>query len=442
MATLSVLEATPERIRVWGIRSSISVLDQALTSGAGFLLNLFLARWLAGEAYGAFAVTFATILFLSGFHNVLLLEPMSVFGPSNYVDRAASYFVGQIKVHMVLVGGLSILLLVADAVMVGMKVNQQLIWATAAGALALPFLLLLWLVRRMCYVVQRPSAAVWGSSGYLVALLVGLFALHAQGWLNSFSAFLLMATASVPAALVLLWRLGVMGRNRPNLCPWKSVLRENWNYGRWLVGSTTLYSAASQTQTYLAATFLGLGAAGILRAMQIPSLIMTQIIIAVGLLVLPTMSSDFGRGRISQLRRKAALCTIFLTVLALAFALVLGLFAIPIESLLFGGRYSTAAWLIPILALVPVCSGFTTGFSMAVRAYQQPRLDLLTNALAAPVGLATAVLLIKIWGLAGAGVSLIVGSAAYGVAFLWMFVRLGSKDDALRDVAVRVESPV
>jgi O-antigen/teichoic acid export membrane protein len=294
----------------------------------------------------------------------------------------------------------------------------------------------------MCYVAQRPSAAVWGSAGYLLFMVAGLFALHAEGWLNSFSAFLLMAAASVPAALVLLWQLGVIGSNPSNACPWRHVLRENWNYGRWLVASTTLCSAASQTQTYLTAAFLGLGAAGILRAMQIPSLVMTQIIIAAGLLALPTMSSDFGRGRIPQLRRKAVLCAVFLTALALAFAFVLGLFARPIESLLFRGRFSATAWLIPILALVPVCTGFTTGFSVAVRAYQQPRLDLLTNAISAPVGLATAVVLIKIWGLAGAGVSMVAGSAASALAFFWMFVRMGSKEAGVDEVVARVESPI
>jgi O-antigen/teichoic acid export membrane protein len=442
VAALSTLKTTPERIRLWGIRSGISILDQGLTSGAGFLLNLFLARWLPADAYGAFAVTFATVLFLAGFHNVLLLEPMCVFGPSNYVDRTPAYFVGQIKVHAVLVGILSILLLLTAAAMAGIKVSQQLVSATAGSAVALPFLLLLWLVRRMCYVVHRPSAAVWGSAGYLFFMLVGLFTLRTEGWLNPVSAFLLMATASIPAALVLLWQLGVMRETSFDACPWRHVLRENWNYGRWLVGSTILNSAASQTQTYLTAVFVGLGAAGILRAMQIPSLIMTQIIIAVGLLVLPTMSSDFGRGRIPQLRRKAVLCTIFLTALALAFAFVLGLFARPIESLLYGGRFSTSAWLIPILALVPVCTGFTTGFSIAVRAYQRPRLDLLTNAIAAPVGLVTAVVLIKVWGLAGAGLSLVAGSAAYGIAFLWMFLRMGSKDSGVGDVLARVESPV
>src|SRR5580693_5094418 len=69
-------------ISVWGMRSALSLLDQGLTAGAGFGVNLLLARWMPAVAYGAFAVAYSGYVFVSGFHNVLLLEPMSVMGPS------------------------------------------------------------------------------------------------------------------------------------------------------------------------------------------------------------------------------------------------------------------------------------------------------------------------------------------------------------------------
>src|SRR5260370_40120814 len=83
---------TPAKLRVWGWRSAMSLVDQGLTSGAGFAVNLLLARWLAPESYGAFAVAFAGFLFVSGFHNVLLLEPISVMGPLRYMGWASSLF--------------------------------------------------------------------------------------------------------------------------------------------------------------------------------------------------------------------------------------------------------------------------------------------------------------------------------------------------------------
>src|SRR6267142_296393 len=102
---------TPANLRVWGWRSAMSLVDQGLTSGAGFGVNLLLARWMVPEVYGAFAVAFAGFLFVSGFHNVLLLEPVSVMGPSRHAGSLLAYFRAQIAVHAVLVGALSGVLL-------------------------------------------------------------------------------------------------------------------------------------------------------------------------------------------------------------------------------------------------------------------------------------------------------------------------------------------
>jgi len=414
-------ELTADRVKNWAIKSGLSIVDQGLVSGAGFLLSFLLARWMSSEVYGAFAVAFATLLFLSGFHNVLLLEPMSVIGPARYPDRTNSYFSAQLKIHKLMGGLLAMALLLLAVLMRFLGANQELVSATAASAFALPFFLMLWLVRRMAYMVQRPAIAGWASTGYFLLTLFGLSALHRGRMLSPATAFLLMGGAGLLSAALPLWQLGTLTKNVDDRCSWKLVLGENWKYGRWLILSTVLFSVAAQVQTYLAAALLGLGAAGIFRAMQVPSLAMTQIVTAVGLLVLPSMSREFGLGEIGRLRRKAVLASAFVTLLALGYAIVLGLFAVPIENLLYGGKYLAYYRLIPILGLVPVCTGFASGFSMAVRASQKPHIDLVANAISAPVGLVTAAIFIKLWGLNGAALSLAAGFAVYAAVFCWSF---------------------
>jgi O-antigen/teichoic acid export membrane protein len=422
-------ELTANRVRTWGIKSGLSLVDQGLVSGAGFLLTFLLARWLNSEVYGAFAVAFATLLFLCGFHNVLLLEPMSVMGPAAYSNRPSAYFAAQLKIHKLLGALLAGVLLLVALFMTMLGANRELVMATAASALALPFLLTLWLVRRMAYMVQRPSVAGWASAGYFLLTLFGLLGLHRRNVLSPATAFLLMGIAGLLSAALPLRQLGMLEAKTDDPCSWKAVAQENWNYGRWLMLSTALFSVAAQIQTYLAAGLLGLGAAGIFRAMQVPSLVMTQIVTAVGLLVLPSMSSEFGLGQFARLRWKAVLASAFVTLIALGYAAVLGLFAGPIEHLLYGGKYSPYARLIPILGLVPVCTGLANGFSMAVRASQKPHIDLVANAISAPVGLVTAAVFIKLWGMNGAGFSLVAGFAAYAAVFCWSFQRCAKQTD-------------
>ena len=306
---VSSLRLTRARLRFWGMKSALTLVDQGLTSIAGFGVNLMLARWLAPELYGAFAVVFAAFIFISGFHNVLLLEPLSVMGPSRHVHRLPNYFRAQIAVHAILVGVLALAGLLAGIILWRIAPNSPLVSAVFGAALVLPVLLLLWLARRMCYVMQRPEIAVCGSAANFVVIVAGLAALYYSGRVNSFNTFLLMGGASLIATWILIRRLGLSFKSEAGIeaVSWRSVLRENWKYGRWLVGSTVLLSITIQTQMFLVAGFLGLGAAGVLRAMQLPSLVTTQVVMATGLLIIHAFSYDFGSGRIKQLRRKAGL---------------------------------------------------------------------------------------------------------------------------------------
>jgi O-antigen/teichoic acid export membrane protein len=279
-------ELTANRVRTWGINSGLSILDQGFVSGAGFLLSFLLARWLASEIYGAFAVAFATLLFLSGFHNVLLLEPISVMGPARYSDRTAAYFTAQFKIHKLLGAILAAVLLLVALCMKVLGANHELVNATTASAFALPFFLMLWLVRRMAYMVHRPSVACGASASYFLLTLTALLALQRWSILSPTTAFLVMGTAGLLSATLPLRQLGLLTKTDSGsrkVCPWEAIAKENWNYGRWLVLSTGLFSVSAQIQTYLCAGLLGLGAAGIFRAMQVPSLVMTQIVTAVGL---------------------------------------------------------------------------------------------------------------------------------------------------------------
>jgi len=427
MATLSILETTPQRLWIWGIRSCLCAADQAMNSGGSFLLNVLLARWLTREAFGAFAVSFAAFLFLSGFHNVIFIEPMTVIGPSCYSQRLTDYFSAQLRAHIVLVGALSAVCLLAAGVLALRNPGSPLAAVILAAGASVPFLLLLWLARRMCYVVQNPLIATQASASYSVLLLGGAFGLRQLGWLNPTTAFLWMACISLLVSVFILGRLGVSFALFPakNSISLRQLLNENGGYGRWLTLTTALSWISVQAQTFLAAGFLGLAGAGVLRAMQLPSLGMTQAIAATTLLILPSMSQDLGRGNVARLRKKAILSTVFLATLAILFVAGLFLFAGPLDRLLFGQKYSSSAWLMPVLGLVPVFTGFSASLSLALRALRKSQFELLAYVLSATSALVSALLLMPRWGLAGAAASIVGSTAVLAMAVSVCFLKWG-----------------
>jgi|GraSoi_2013_80cm_1033760.scaffolds.fasta_scaffold00223_3 O-antigen/teichoic acid export membrane protein len=434
--------AKAARIRRLGLKSAFSLVDQGLTAAVGFGVNLALARWLPARIYGAFAVAFAGYLFVGGFHNVLLLEPLSVLGPARHAHRLGAYFRAQIAAHVVLVGILAVLVVLAGLAVMQLSPANPLGPALAGSGLALPFLLLLWLARRMCYVVQRPATAVMGSTVYSLLVLASFLLAWKLGNVTPCSAFLLVGAASLASSILLLWRLGLrLSRTQAQTAlEWTRVLRENWLYGRWLVGSAVLYAATSQLQMVLAAGLLGLSAAGVLRAMQIPSLVITQVITAAGLLALPALSYNFARGETQKLRRRATLVSLTLGGFAIAFVAVCALFAAPIERILYSGKYAAYAPFMAVLALIPAMNGFAAGFSIAMRASQKPQFDLISNIVAAPVGLLSAFLLMRWWGLSGAIVSMVLSFAALSLTTFVCFQLSIPTDANLTGVQPRVSA--
>jgi O-antigen/teichoic acid export membrane protein len=150
------------------------------------------------------------------------------------------------------------------------------------------------------------------------------------------------------------------------------------------------------------------------------------------LLVLPGFSQDFGRGLTTRIQQKAVIISAVLCAGGLFFAAVLWFADDRVERLLFSAKYSAFAWMMPILALIPVANGFTMGYSAALRASQRPQLDLLANGIAALVAVCSAVLFIRWWGMAGAAISMLSGFVVYAAANCWAFYALLRPEASLR----------
>ncbi|HXF14380.1 MAG TPA: hypothetical protein VN517_14595 [Terriglobales bacterium] len=423
----------PDEMRGWGMKSALSLIDQALTSGTSLGVNVLLALWLTPVAYGAFAVAFAAYLFLAIFHNALVLEPSVVIGPAHHAHQLFPYFRAQIRLHALLVWPLTGIALAAALLLSWIAPHVAVISALMGGGLALPLLLLLWLARRLCYALQTPSLAALGSSIYLVVSFGSLISLHVAGRLTPSTAFFALGLGSLAGACLILRRTALAGppHSDTSSLTCRTVLSENWRYGRWLVGSAFFYAISTSVQTFLVAGIVGLDAAGVLRAMQIPSLVMTQIIASLGLLVLPVLSYDFGTRQIADLRQKATLVSLGLGLLALAFAGLLVLVDVPLENLLFHRTYADFVRIIPLLALIPAANGLCAGFSLALRACQLSHCDLIANVFGASVSLTSALVLIPAFGVSGAAVSMVLSVVAMNVVTFALYLRYAQRVSAI-----------
>ena len=391
------------QLRRWFLKGGIAVLDQGIFSGSNFVFNILLARWLDPAAYGAFSVLFAIYLFLSGFHNALIMEPMTVLGPALYLDRLREFVATQFKLHFFMTGGMSILVILVGALLAFTQKGISFGLSLAGLGIFLPFMLLIWLARRIFYVLQIPAGALLSSIVYAIWLIGCSFALvYTDSEVGLSAWFGVMGLAALFGSMAAFWFGKVKVLTPSTAIDLRTVMRVQANFGRWLVVATVLYTIGSQLQVFFIAGLLTLEAAGAWRALQNFSLPMVQAITAISTLALPSLSAEFGRKNMHGLRNKGLAVTVFLSFLAIVYEMVLIFWAVPLESLLYEGKYESYIWFIPIIGMIPIVVALEAGFSIMVRAFQKPQYYATYTAILAVSGLAIVPLFILKWGITGA----------------------------------------
>jgi len=413
--------------RQWGARLIVGVLDQGIASGMNFAVSILLARWMPESGYGAFSVAFACFLFVSGFHTALLLDPVSVLGPARHWARLPAYFSDVVRLHCAWTAAASAAIAGAAFLIPRGRVTPAL----AGLAAMLPFLLLFWLVRRFCYVAGKPRLALASSMVYAPALLVTLLVLRWRGMLSSVTALLAIGLASAVASAIVWARLGLGCAMRA--AAWRSALRlgeSHWGYGKWLAAAALLSLGITHVQTLLAAGSMGLEAAAALRALLNFALPLAQLVTVVAVLAVPELSADYAAGRTRQVRKKGIAIMAGLAACAAAYETALVLFAEPLESALYGGKFVARWQLIPVLGLLPVFAALATGPSIVLQAMQKPQHYLIRGALTAPVGITSALLFTHWWGLTGMAASMVLTYATATLATWWLYRLYVSREEA------------
>src|SRR5829696_3659119 len=186
--------------RRWVAKGAWAITDQALFALSNFGINILLARWLRPEEYGAFTLAYSIFLVLGTVHSALLADPMIVFGAGKYRDRLSAYVEALLRAHWLLTANGSVVLGIA-AICVAMGGNRAIAYALLALAVANPFILLLWLMRRSCYIRVQPNLAASGGLVYMTTVLAAAYLLFRADRLTSPSALLVMGGASLISAL-------------------------------------------------------------------------------------------------------------------------------------------------------------------------------------------------------------------------------------------------
>jgi len=414
-------------LKKWSSRGILAILDQGLISGSNFVLAILLARWLTPQQYGSYALAFEIFLFLAALYGALILEPMSVFGPSVYSGNLTSYLGGLLRIHGALSFVVVAVLFASAAALHAMKPASLLPDALIGISVAAPCLLLFWLARRGFYIIFLPQKAVLGACIYSALLLAGVALLYELKSLSPFSAFLLLALGAIATGPVMLrWLKARLVQARTGFTI-MDIVRRHWAYGRWAVANSVVIWLSLAIYYPLLGGFFTLAEAAKFKALMNLASPIGQTFVAISLLSLPYASRAYhhdGDAVASHLVWRLTFLYLGGTCL---YWVVLLLFRGPIVHHLYGGRYMQVINMLPWVALGSALRISATAQTLALKAMRSPERAFVAYSAACVVAISVGVPCTRWFGLRGALFAWILSSAAVFVGAVLMLRRKSSQ---------------
>jgi O-antigen/teichoic acid export membrane protein len=433
--SVSVSDAAPEvggntkmqKMVRWGTKGGLAILEYGLIAGSNFVLAFLLARWMTAEQYGAYGLGFSIFLLLSFLYQALLLEPMSVYGGSNFRENLRGYMRTSLKMHNAISAVIFVAFAIAAGVTLALGKSVPLAGALGGLTIAAPCIFLFWLGRRGFYLKISPGPAAVAAALYFVLVVAGTFAINRLHILSSFSAFLVMGLAAAVCGVALLLALRRVLPPSDAVPDLRETWRKHWSYGKWAL----LASIAGWIPNYLYFTVIGLfnGIAhdGEYRALMNIAGPVLQTYAALSMLFLPYAS------RVHSKEGKAAAYALTwkFTALFSSGTLVYWAIVIPFRAqvlhVLYAGKYSSVGDYLPYFALETIIWSAGVGASIVLRGMESPRSMFIANCWASVVTLVIGIPATKYFALWGVVWSIVLSNVV-GLAVTLILLRRKAKE--------------
>ena len=355
-------------IKRWVGRGFWAVMDQWLFATSNFILNILLARWLTPIEYGAFTVAYTIFLLLGTFYTAITIEPMMVFGSGKYKDYFSQYLQVLLQRHWLFSAIVGLLFAVTALVFV-VTINSPLTSALFGLAIASPFILFQWLMRRACYVNLQPQFAAYTGALYMALMLLGAYGLYHFAWLGSDTALGIMALSSLVSGIWLVKRLTSIQESRYSGILQKDSRQDHWKYGKWALGTAMLTWIPGNINYILLPIWGNLQDAAAYRALLNLLLPVMHITTALSGLLIPTFVSAMDSEKFSKL-----ICRLFILfiITPTIYWLILGLTAEPLIQFLYAGNYVEFSELMWIAGLIPILEAVGSVSGAVLRAFELP----------------------------------------------------------------------
>jgi O-antigen/teichoic acid export membrane protein len=324
-----------------------------------------LARWIPTSEYGVFSVAFAVFLLVGSLHSTFFIDPMMVFGPALYRDRWLEYLRGLLALHWRVTAPITAV--GAIALLLAWLAHWPFGALLFSAGLAVPAVLMSWLIRRAFYVADRIDQGAICGLVYATIVVACIIALRRAQLLSPATAFATLAVAGLCSALLSMRFLSLhKARGRVAMA---EIVATHAPYSRWAMASSVFMWIPMNALIVAMPLVAGINAsAGLRAALNVVAPAHTAWT-ALGLMLLPQLVRS-GRGADLALMRVALKLSVLVGIAAW-----IALIAMPhsVMHVLYHGRYDAESNLLFALGAFPLVAGMEVMVEMLFRARQSPR---------------------------------------------------------------------
>lgn len=395
---------------------SLSVINQAVSSGTNFLIGVYLARVLSAFEFGVYGLGFSFILLFAGLCSALFVAQMVVKLPAKDPGVRDAYVAG---VLMMLLG--FCVLFLGLVCTTGLALSGDSDFAVRSGVVTASALAAVAYVGKDFFVRLAYSKARVG-----VALAINLaIALVTLGCFAT--ANLLRIELDATSALETYAAAHFVGLVVGACCftlPFSAIrslgrqsLAEIWQDGKWSLGGAIVIWLQTQAYVYVTAATLGPAGVGLANAARLfisPFMFLSP---AVSQLMLPRLSARRISG-VDGVLKGARMYSVGMLALAGAYLVGMGLCFEPVQIAVLGDGYPGVGMVATAWGAVLAFQVIREGASTALQALMEFRSIFLLNVISALVTCMVAAGLAQHQGATGAVAALACGEIILG-ALLW-----------------------
>jgi len=406
--------------RSTAILTGSAIADRGFLGIAALLATVLLGRWAGPEELGVFAL-FAPIVFVAiALQESLITAPYTVYAMSCTPPERRVYL-GSVLLHTAALSGIIAIALATASAVAHFAGLQPYVAVTAILAPVVPCVLLREFARRVVYVEFRPALAALISVGVGASQLLIMAALHGAGGLTAVTTFVAMGVSSVLGGVA--WLLCNRHVIQFQAAATRVALARNWFLGRWVTIAQVSEVLRIHIFPWLLALAVDERGVGVFAACAAVAGLSGPFQIAISNLLVAQFAAADHKGGVAATDCLVWRATTWITAAMSTFTLALILVSGELVPWIYGAEYVGTQLPLVLLLVAHLVTALALPAARALFVLGRSDLDFACHAIGTVVTIVAGVPFVFWWGISGAAVASLLGSAIKAVVNLLLYHR-------------------